>query len=449
MPTKSSRAKSARKSQSRDLITREYEQHKALRIAGLIGTVLLVAWLVVALLEPTPGYKLSGIITAPVTSAQVLRDLNGLTAAPVAENTVVEPLYNGENYYEAELAAMRAAQHSIDLEAYIFKPSEIGRLVAEALAERAKAGIKVNVIVDAVGSPMTRRDFFHDVTAAGGQVHWYNPLRWNNWFRYNNRTHRELLIIDGKIGFLGGAGFADYWYKSTNSEPRWRDSMFRVEGDAVPALQATFVENWVEASNRVISGADYFPEPPHLQGNRALVVSGSPSMGGSTRTRLLFTELIAAAQQSIDISTPYFIPDSGLSEELAKASERGVQVRLMVPGDHTDHKVVRATSRSHYGDLLAAGAKVYEYRPAMLHQKLLIVDRAWVVVGSTNIDVRSFGLNDEVNLAILDSDLAVRITDQFEHDLKESKPVTLEQWKHRSPWERGMALIGHLWSRQQ
>jgi cardiolipin synthase len=226
--------------------------------------------------------------------------------------------------------------------------------------------------------------------------------------------------------------------------------MFRVEGDGVVGLQSAFVENWVESSGQIITGSDYFPAPIQVQGHPALMVASSPSMGGSTTARILFTALISAAHRSIDICTPYFIPDKGLRDELARAAhDRGVRVRILVPGDHTDHKVVRASSRSNYGELLEAGAEVYEYRPAMIHEKLLIVDDAWVVVGSTNMDTRSFGINDEVNLAVLDPALATRITEQYERDLGESQSVSLEKWKHRSVWERGIAWLGFLWSRQQ
>lgn len=450
MARKTARREHSRGGKQDDAITREYEHSKALRILGLIGIFLLLAWVVVAMLEPTPAYKLSSPGLSHTDSAELLLELEGLTGASVASNTVVEPFYNGENYYEAELAAMRAAQHTIDLEAYIFKPGEISKRAVAAMAERARAGVRVNVVLDAIGSSTATKRYFHDVIAAGGRVHWYHPLRWNNWFRFNNRTHRELLVIDGRTGFVGGAGYADYWYKPTPKEARWRDNMFRVEGDAVTGLQSTFVENWVESSDEVIVGSAYFPEPTHLQGYPALVITSSPSMGGSTRARLLFTALIAAAHRSIDIATPYFLPDKGMRDELVKAMrERAVQVRIVVPGEHTDHQVVRASSRSGYGDLLAAGAHIYEYRPAMLHEKLLIVDGSWVVVGSTNLDMRSFGLNDEINVAALNPPLAARVAEQYERDLHDSKLVSLDEWKRRSIWEHALASIGWIWSRQQ
>lgn len=449
MATKTSRRKAPHK-QSNDIIAQEFQRSKALRIFGLIGAVVLIAWIVVAILEPTPAYRLSGAVDAPVTSTHFIHELEGLTGAVAAANTHVEPFYNGESYYEAELAAMKSAEHSIDLVAYIFKSGEIANRAIAIMAERARAGVHVNMLVDSLGSVSSRHGVFRPLTDAGGTVRRYNPLRWNNWFRYNNRTHRELLIVDGRVAFLGGAGYADYWFKSVKKEPRWRDSMFRVSGDAVNGLQSAFVENWVEASDQVIVGPDYFPELPREAGHPALVVASSPSMGGSTEARLLFTALVAAAHQSIDICTPYFIPDKGLRNEMVKAErERDVQIRILVPGDHTDHKVVRASSRSTMGDLLASGARVYEYSPAMIHQKLLIVDHAWVVVGSTNFDTRSFGLNDEVNLAILDQDFATRVTEQYDRDLRESKPITYAAWQHRSIWERGEALVGFLWSRQQ
>jgi cardiolipin synthase len=344
---------------------------------------------------------------------------------------------------------MKSAQHSVDLEAYIFKKGEIAQRVIDVLAERARAGVKVNLVLDAMGAPATTKSYFKPLLDAGGHVHWYHALRWYNWFRFNNRTHRELLVIDGRIGFVGGAGYADYWYHDVKDEKRWRDNMFRVEGDAVPALQSVFVENWLESSGEIIDGPDYFPAPTPVAGERALVVGSSPSVGGSTNARLLFQTLMSGAAKSIDIASPYFLPDKGIRDELVAAAHRGVRVRILTVGEKTDHQVVRASGRSNFGELLKAGAQAYEYQPAMVHEKLLVVDGAWVVVGSTNMDTRSFGLNDEVNLATLDPTLAQNVTAQYEKDLRQSRQITLQDWNHRSIFERAEVWFGELWVRQQ
>lgn len=442
--------KRAKAPQKEGVVTYEFEHHKALRIIMVIATLLLIGWVGVALFEPTPAYRIHDGEVADIAGPQMVREIEGLTGAPMLANNRVEPIFNGENYYEAEIAAMQSAQHSVDLEAYIFKEGEVARRVVEVLANRARSGVKVNVVVDAMGSTATTKRYFKPLLEAGGRVFWYHPLRWDNWFRFNNRTHRELLVIDGRIAFAGGAGYADYWHHDVKKEPRWRDSMFRVTGPAVTDLQATFVENWLESSDEIIAGPDYFPEPEHVSGAPAIVVSSSPSTGGSTRARILFQRLLSAAKKSIDITTPYFLPDKGVRDELLKAArERGVKIRLIVPGERTDHKVVRASSRSNYGELLKAGAKIYEYQPAMIHQKLLVVDGEWVVVGSTNFDTRSFGLNDEVNVAVIDPQLAQRVTSQFDLDARDSRQVTLQEWQKRSLWERGEAILGWVWGRQQ
>ncbi len=432
-----------------DVVKQELDRHKALRIFALGGMLLFIGWIAVALFEPTPAYRLSERAASPVTSPEFLREIQGITGAKLGDNTRVEPIYNGENYYEAEIAAMRAAQHSVDLEAYIFKKGEIAKRVIDTLAERARAGVKVNLVLDAMGAPATTRSYFKPLLDSGGHVHWYHALRWYNWFRFNNRTHRELLVVDGRVGFVGGAGYADYWYHDIKDEKRWRDNMFRVEGDAVSSLQSVFVENWLESSDEIIDGPDYFPPATPVQGERAMIVGSSPSVGGSTNARLLFQTLMSGAAKSIDIASPYFLPDKGIRDELVAAVRRGVRVRILTVGEKTDHKVVRASGRSNFGELLKPGAKAYEYQPAMIHEKLLVVDGAWVVVGSTNMDTRSFGLNDEVNLATLNPALAQNVTAQYERDLSQSREITLEDWNHRSLWERAEVWLGELWVRQQ
>ena len=433
-----------------DILRDELNNHKALRIFALIGMLVLAGWIIVALVEPTPSYRIQDPGRTPIDSAQFIRDLEGVTGAHLLGNTHVEPFFDGDHFYPAEIAAMRSAQHSIDLEAYILKTGDVARQAVAAMADRARAGVKVNVVIDAMGSSGTGNGLFKPLLDAGGHVHRFHRLRWNNWFRFNNRTHRELLVIDGKVAFLGGAGYADYWYKDEKKEKRWRDDMFRVEGDAVNALQSVFVDNWLETSGEIIDGPDYFPAAENVYGERAMVVGSSPSAGGSTNARILFQTLIATAQKSIDIANPYFLPDAGLKDALIKAArERGVRVRILTVGEKTDHKMVRASSRKSDGDLLKAGVQIYEYQPGMIHEKVMVIDGAWSVVGSTNMDTRSFGLNDEVNVAALDRGLATTLTAQYEKDLTQARPITLREWQRRGPIERAEALFGWFWVRQQ
>jgi cardiolipin synthase len=256
--------------------------------------------------------------------------------------------------------------------------------------------------------------------------------------------------VDGKIGFIGGAGVGDHWLYGRRKSPRWRDTMFRVEGDAVTELQSTFVENWVEASGEVLAAMEYFPLLESAGTSKALVVDSSPSVGESTRARFLYQTLIASAQKSICIATPYFLPDRSARKELVRAmKERGVKIKIITPGKKTDHLLTRTSSRRLFGPLLEAGAQIFEYLPAMLHAKVMIVDDVWSVVGSTNLDNRSFGLNDEVNLAAFDDQLAARLQEDFARDLADSLEITYEEWKRRSLFERAHEWLGWVLERQQ
>jgi cardiolipin synthase len=258
------------------------------------------------------------------------------------------------------------------------------------------------------------------------------------------------MVIDGRTAFLGGAGYADHWRDGNGKEPRWRDTMFRVEGPAVRDLQATFAENWLESAGEILTGGDYFPRHELLSRSAVLVVNSTPSGGGSTRARILMQLLIASARRSIHITTPYFLPDSSLVEALLKAMrERGVDITILVPGSRSDHFLTRSSSRRSYGRLLRSGARIYEYQPAMIHAKVLTVDGLWSVVGSTNFDYRSFGLNDEVNLAACDRHFAERLDQDFRRDLASSVEITYQRWSHRPLVERAPELLGWVFERQQ
>jgi len=452
--TKHARAKSQTKFTRRGKspegpLQREFEHSEALRIVSVISILALVILVIVGLFAPGLRYSLA-TPPAAVDSQAFLNELEPMVSSRVTRNNQLEVIENGDHFYEAELDAMRQARHSIDVEAYIFHKGKLTDRVLEVLTERAKAGVHVNVVLDALGSLSTRKSYFNPLKHAGGHVEWYHRLRLHNWFITNNRTHRELTIVDGSTAFIGGAGYADWWRYATEKEPRWRDTMVRVEGDAVRDIQGTFLENWLEASGQLLDGPDYFPAPTADPGKAtALVIASTPSTGGSTRSRVLFQTLIAAARKSIDITTPYFLPDRSMREELVQAKKRGVVVNIVVPGKHGDHVLTRSSGRSAYGDLLKVGANIYEYEPSMIHAKITIVDGIWSVVGSTNLDNRSFGINDEVNLAALNPDVAARLTRDFEDDISHSRHVTLDQWQHRSLYERMLEWLGWIIEREQ
>jgi len=386
-----------------------------------------------------------------VESPEFARLVGLILGSEPQPGTQVEVLTNGNQFYEAELAAIRDASRFICLEAYIFQKGEIASRFIDALTERARAGVEVRILLDAIGSFNTWRHTFRDVITAGGQVCWYNNFRWHNLPRLNNRTHRELVIVDGRIAFLGGAGIADHWWKSKGKRhPQWRDTMFRVEGRAACSLFSVFAENWLESSGELLMGGKYYPECEVRGHTPAFVIGSTPSYGQGTRARMLFQVLMASATRTIDLTTPYFLPDRAARRELVRAmSERGVQVRILVPGKHSDHLLTRRSSRRLYGYLLRHGAKVYEYRPSMLHAKVLVVDGTWSVVGSTNFDHRSFGINDEVNLAACDTQLSARLEEDFRRDVANAQRVTYRRWRDRPFIERISEWIGWILERQE
>jgi cardiolipin synthase len=421
------------------------------------AVAIVVVLILLVLFEPGLDYAVEPP-PHPLDSDDFLCLVGALCDAQVRRDSRADVLTNGKTFYEAQLEAIRGAQRSINLEAYIFRNDAIGRRFVEALAERARAGVKVNVVLDAIGSFSTREKTFADLRAAGGRVCWYQPIRWYTLKRFNNRTHRELMVVDGETGFIGGAGIGDVWLTGEKGEPAWRDTVVRVTGDLVTGLQTTFVENWIEAADEILTGDDYFPSCVRMSeedGERTpdeaagMVVISSPSAGRSTRARVLFQTLLASARQTIYINSPYFLPDASVRRELVKAVARGVRVQVIAPGDHADHMMTRRASRRRYGELLRGGAEIYEYQPAMIHAKILIVDGAWAVVGSTNFDNRSFGLNDEVNLAARSGRLTRRLTEDFLRDLQVSHRITLEAWERRSMGERVMETLGRVIERQQ
>jgi cardiolipin synthase A/B len=419
-------------------------------VIAIIAIAVLAFLLFLALFEPGLAYKISAPETESIESDDFLCVLEAITDSKIHRHGRVEVLTNGEVFYEAELEAIRAAEESVNIEAYIFQKGELTKRFVEALTERARAGVKVRIVLDAIGSFATWESYFAELRAAGGRICWYHPLRWHTLARFNNRTHREIIVVDGRIGFVGGAGFADHWYKPQGKKPRWRDTMVRVEGEMVTSIQAGFIENWLEASGEVLTGRCYFPPNEIETRIDAIVVDSSPSTGGSTRARILFQALLASARKSIYITTPYFLPDRSARAEMVRAiRERNVEIKIIVPGEHTDHLLTRRSSRRLFGDLLKAGAKIYEYEAAMIHAKTMMIDGLWSVVGSTNFDNRSFGLNDEINLAARDEGLAARLTEDFTTDLADSHEVSYEQWQRRSIFERIHERLGQVLERQQ
>jgi cardiolipin synthase len=364
---------------------------------------------------------------------QFARAMGSLLGPALVGGNRITPLRNGDRIFPAMLEAIRGARRTINFETYIYWSGDIGREFALALAERARAGVAVHVLLDWVGAGKIDAELVSTMEAAGVTVVRYHPLRWYNLGRLNNRTHRKLLVVDGRVGFTGGVGIADEWKGDAQDPHHWRDSHFRVEGPVVAQMQAGFMDNWIETRAEVLHGEDYFPALEPV-GPHCAQLFQSSSEGGSESVRLMYLMSIAAAGRSIRLANAYFVPDDLAVRLLVDARKRGVAVEIIVPGKYIDFTVVRKASRARWGPLLEAGIDIYEYQPTMYHTKVMIVDEHWVSVGSTNFDSRSFRLNDEANLNVLDPELAAELVDHFEEDKRRAHRVTLESWLER-PWQ--------------
>jgi cardiolipin synthase len=418
---------------------------------AIVALVMMIVLILLVLFEPPLRYNVKPP-DVPLDSKDFLRLIAALADAQIHYDGDVELLSDGKEFYEAELVAIAQAKRSVHLEAFIFHPSAIGERFLNALAERARNGVEVKIVVDAVGSFPTPNRFFEPLRKAGGQVRWYQPLQFGTLKRLNNRTHRELIVIDGSLGFVGGAGIAAHWDIGDKGTPPWRDMMFRVRGGLASGLQTTFAENWLESSSEILASVEDFPaeDEDKRKSTAGLIVISSPTAGRSTRNRILFQTLIASAKKTICIHSPYFLPDRSASAELVRAvRDRKVNIKIIVPGKWNNHGMTRLASRRRYGPLLQAGVEIYEYQPGMIHAKAMAVDGLWVVVGSTNFDSRSFDLNDEVNLVAVDAELAAKVEKEFTADLSQCDRITYQQWLRRSLLERAFAMIGRVVERNE
>ena len=358
------------------------------------------------------------------------RALGSLLGPGIVGGNAVTELLNGDQIFPPMLAAIQGAKKSITFETYIYWSGDIGKQFADALSERARAGVRVHVLLDWVGSANMDESYLTEMKEAGVQIEKFHKPHWYNLARLNNRTHRKLLVVDGQAGFTGGVGIAPHWMGNAQDPDHWRDSHYLVRGPVVAQMQATFLDNWLKVTGKVLHGELYFPPIAPAGAQKAQMFSSSPS-SGSESMQLMYHLAITAAERSIDLSVAYFVPDELTQKHLMDALARGVRVRFITPGEHTDTETVKAASRATWGPLLQAGALIYEYQPTMYHCKVMIVDQLLVSVGSTNFDNRSFRLNDEANLNVYDAAFARRQTEVFEDDLKRSRRVTYEEWLNR------------------
>jgi len=369
-----------------------------------------------------------------------MRTMGILLGPSIVAGNRVQILHNGAQIFPAMVEAIESARVSVTFETFIYWSGDIGARFASALAARALAGVRVHILLDWIGSREIDPALLTQMTDAGAQVTHYHPLNWYHLGRMNNRTHRKVLVIDGRIGFTGGVGIAPQWEGHAQNPAHWRDMHFRVEGPVVAQMQAVFLDNWIKSTGDVLHGARYFPDLAPVGDSAAQMFSSSPS-GGSESMHLMYLLAITAAERSIELSVAYFVPDRLTLQALIEARGRGVRVRILVPGRHIDHRVVRKASRALWGPLLRAGVEIYEYLPTMYHCKAMVVDERMVSVGSTNFDNRSFQLNDEANLNVYDAQFAQAMRGSFENDLKDARAVSLQRWQRRPMSDR---LIGDL-----
>jgi cardiolipin synthase len=406
-----------------------------------------IAWLVLAVLfTPHIPYHIEADVDA--RSDHCVHVLESTCQTHLEHGNKVELLPGGDRFYPAMLDAIGRARETINMECYIFKNGEIAERFIEALCERARAGVRVTLVMDAIGSFGAFRRSAGPLRAAGCRVAAYQRFTWYRLGRLNNRTHRELLVVDGTVAFAGGAGVADWWAKPLKGKPMWRDMMVRIEGPVVSDIQGVLSENWLECCGEIMTGPETY-KPHVVAGNvAAFAIKSSPS-DRSTASRALFQTLVEGATETVLVATPYFLPDKAFREAIRRTARRGVSITVVVPGSHTDQRWVRLASRRMYGQLLEAGIRIFEYEKGMTHVKALVVDEIWAVIGTTNFDNRSFEHNDEVNVAFRDGGMAERLTNELAADIASSRQIALDEWRRRPLWEKLIGTVAWILERQQ
>jgi len=374
---------------------------------------------------------------------QFERAMGVLLGPAIVEGNRFDVLLNGDEIFPAMLAAIRGAETSITFESYIYWSGSIGKQFASALSERARAGVPVHVLLDWLGSNKLDPEQLETMKQAGVVVRRFHEPAWYHLHRMNNRTHRKVLVVDGKVGFTGGVGIADEWTGHAQDPGHWRDTHFRAEGPVVAQMQAVFMDNWIKVTGEVLHGAGYFPELT-AQGEQAGQMFSSSPTGGSESMRLMYLLAITAAEKTIHLSSAYFVPDDLTSAALVAAARRGVRITIVTPGEHMDAVTVQRASRARWGELLEAGIDIHQYQPTMYHCKVMIVDGLWVSVGSTNFDSRSFSLNDEANLNIFNAAFAARQIEIFLQDVAQSRAITLAEWQQRPFGEKLLDYLSSL-----
>ncbi|MBL8176721.1 MAG: hypothetical protein JNK48_18740 [Bryobacterales bacterium] len=376
-------------------------------------------------------------------SAEFLSTMSGLTGVPLVGGNRISIYNNGEEFYPAMLDAIAAAQYSVTMEQYIFTSGAVGRRFAEAFAGRARNGVAVKLLVDAVGGAAIGSELVRIMTDAGCQLRWFHPIRWYNLHRVNNRNHRKSILIDGRTAFTGGAGFQDHWLGAARDHSEWRDTQIRIDGPAVVPLQTGFATNWLEVTGEALTGPRYFPVLEPAGDIEVQTVLSSPK-GDLFTASILYSLGILCARTSILIANPYFVPGPRTLELMEDAVARGVRIQAMIAGESSDTWLARANSTRLYGRIVEAGVELYEYMPTMLHQKTMIVDDLWAAIGTANFDHRSFRLNEESIVSLYDPVIVEQMRETFEADLQRCRRVDLNRWRKRGLAKRTGERIAAL-----
>jgi cardiolipin synthase A/B len=400
-------------------------------IVGVIGALFFPDW-------PTDGHTV-GFDAEPGSDSFVDWTAVFLNS-PVLRGGEVKLLENGDTFFPAMLDAIAKAEDSINFQTYIFEPDEIGRKFIEAFKERARAGVEVRLLLDGFGAVKLRKRYRRELRDAGVRLELFRPLALRNLVRFYRRTHRRAIIIDGEIGFTGGAAVSKKWKGNVTNRHEWRDSMTRMTGPMVGGIQSAFAGNWVYCTGEVIAGPRFFPSLEPRPGPCGVSVVSSPS-DVMQPIRLVFWLSFINARKRLWICSSYFIPDKRLRDAVVDRARNGVDVRILVPGNHTDAVPVQLAGGSYYEELLAAGVRIFEFEPSMMHAKTVVIDSAWSIVGSANMDERSMELNEENVLGIADQDFARSVEKGVTADLERSREILLEQWRKRSIFHRGLERL--------
>lgn len=366
-----------------------------------------------------------------IDAGRYRRALEALLGVPASEGNRVDVLRNGGEIFPAMLNAIQHADHSVDLLTFIYWTGDVARQFAQALIDRAGTGVRVRLILDAVGARHMDRGLVGDMEAAGVTVHWFRPPSRTKVWKTEHRTHRKILVCDERVGFTGGVGIAEEWEGDARDPGEWRDTHLRVEGPAVAGLRAGFATDWLESGHTVFDERDRFPELSHAGDVTAMVIRGSAEYGWNDMV-LLKRSLVDLAQQRVRIASPYFSPDQDTADRLCRTAQRGVEVQVLVPGPHTDKRIVQVSSEEKYGQLIDAGVRIFRYQPTMLHTKIVTVDGVVADVGSANFNSRSLAHDEEIDVVALDGGVAEVLDAHFDEDLERAEEVVESRWEERS-----------------